>query len=60
MEGTGHHQQLHHGVHLLWLSAGGHGQAAVQGGIDLERMGYHLCDTILDFCDPDQSKVKGP
>ena len=24
---------------------------------DLERMGYQLCDTILDYCDPDQSKV---
>ena len=25
---------------------------------DLERMGFQLCDTILDYCDPDQSKVK--
>merc|ERR1712137_158374 len=23
----------------------------------LEEMGYMLCDTILDFCDPDQTKV---
>lgn len=20
-------------------------------------MGYHLCDTLLDYCDPDDSKV---
>lgn len=20
-------------------------------------MGYHLCDTLLDYCDPDTSKV---
>jgi len=25
--------------------------------VDLQRIGYHLCDTLLDFCDPDQSKV---
>ena len=25
---------------------------------DLEAMGYHFCDTLLDYCDPDQSKVK--
>ena len=25
---------------------------------DLEAMGYHFCDTLLDFCDPDQSKVE--
>ena len=25
--------------------------------VDLEKMGYQLCDTILDYCDPDQSKV---
>ena len=24
----------------------------------LEDMGYHLCDTLLDYCDPDQSKVE--
>lgn len=24
---------------------------------DLERMGYHLCDTLLDYRDPDQTKV---
>ena len=24
---------------------------------DLESMGYHFCDTLLDYCDPDQSKV---
>ena len=24
---------------------------------DLEAMGYHLCDTLLDYCDPDQTKV---
>ena len=25
---------------------------------NLEEMGYHLCDTLLDYCDPDQSKTK--
>ena len=25
---------------------------------DLEAMGYHFCDTLLDYCDPDQSKVE--
>lgn len=25
---------------------------------DLELMGYHLCDTLLDYCDPDQTKVE--
>ena len=25
---------------------------------DLEQMGHYFCDTILDFCDPDQSKVQ--
>lgn len=24
---------------------------------DLKSMGYHFCDTLLDFCDPDQTKV---
>ncbi|XP_066523257.1 cytosolic carboxypeptidase 2 isoform X2 [Hoplias malabaricus] len=24
---------------------------------DLKSMGYHFCDTLLDFCDPDQSKM---
>ena len=24
----------------------------------LQEMGHRLCDTILDFCDPDQVKVK--
>ena len=24
---------------------------------DLEKMGYYLCDTLLDYCDPDQTKV---
>ena len=23
----------------------------------LERVGHHFCDTILDYCDPDQSNV---
>nr|XP_045017454.1 cytosolic carboxypeptidase 2 isoform X1 [Jaculus jaculus] len=23
---------------------------------DLKSVGYHVCDTLLDFCDPDQSK----
>lgn len=25
---------------------------------DLESMGYHFCDTLLDYCDPDQTKVE--
>ncbi|XP_063683114.1 cytosolic carboxypeptidase 2-like isoform X42 [Bolinopsis microptera] len=25
---------------------------------DLEDMGYHFCDTLLDYCDPDTSKVE--
>jgi len=25
---------------------------------DLEDMGYHFCDTLLDYCDPDPSKVE--
>ena len=25
---------------------------------ELEDMGYHLCDTLLDYCDPDQSKTE--
>ncbi|KAK2494264.1 hypothetical protein MC885_014508, partial [Smutsia gigantea] len=24
--------------------------------IDLESMGYHFCDSLLDYCDPDQTK----
>lgn len=24
----------------------------------LQEMGHRICDTILDFCDPDQVKVK--
>lgn len=24
---------------------------------DFEEMGYHFCDTLLDYCDPDQSKA---
>lgn len=24
---------------------------------DLESMGYHFCDSLLDYCDPDRSKV---
>ncbi|XP_008109930.2 cytosolic carboxypeptidase 2 isoform X1 [Anolis carolinensis] len=25
---------------------------------DLKTLGYHLCDTLLDFCDPDRSKFQ--
>ena len=25
---------------------------------DLEDLGYIFCDSILDYCDPDQSKVR--
>lgn len=25
---------------------------------DLKSLGYHVCDTLLDFCDPDRTKVK--
>ena len=25
---------------------------------DLEKMGYDFCDTILDYCDPDSSKIE--
>ncbi|XP_019354333.1 cytosolic carboxypeptidase 2 isoform X8 [Alligator mississippiensis] len=25
---------------------------------DLKSLGYHICDTLLDFCDPDRSKVR--
>ncbi|XP_007246641.3 cytosolic carboxypeptidase 2 [Astyanax mexicanus] len=25
---------------------------------DLKSMGYHFCDTLLDFCDPDQTKAE--
>nr|XP_045016012.1 cytosolic carboxypeptidase 3 [Jaculus jaculus] len=25
---------------------------------DLESMGYHFCDSLLDYCDPDRSKKK--
>uniref|UniRef100_A0A8D0G665 Cytosolic carboxypeptidase 2 n=1 Tax=Sphenodon punctatus TaxID=8508 RepID=A0A8D0G665_SPHPU len=25
---------------------------------DLKSLGYHVCDTLLDFCDPDRSKVR--
>ena len=25
---------------------------------DYESMGYHFCDTLLDYCDPDNSKVR--
>ncbi|XP_053346120.1 cytosolic carboxypeptidase 2 isoform X1 [Clarias gariepinus] len=25
---------------------------------DLKSMGYHFCDTLLDFCDPDQTKTE--
>ncbi|XP_030621197.1 cytosolic carboxypeptidase 2 [Chanos chanos] len=25
---------------------------------DLKRMGYYLCETLLDFCDPDQTKTE--
>lgn len=24
---------------------------------DLESMGYHFCDSLLDYCDPDRTKV---
>ncbi|KAI4874961.1 hypothetical protein NFI96_032975, partial [Prochilodus magdalenae] len=24
---------------------------------DLKSMGYHFCDTLLDFCDPDKTKI---
>lgn len=26
------------------------------GTKDLESMGYHFCDSLLDYCDPDRSK----
>ncbi|GCB81245.1 hypothetical protein scyTo_0022478, partial [Scyliorhinus torazame] len=25
---------------------------------DLKSLGYHFCDTLLDFCDPDNSKFE--
>ena len=25
---------------------------------DYESMGYHFCDTLLDYCDPDNTKVR--
>ena len=25
--------------------------------VDLEQVAYHFCDTLLDYCDPDQTKV---
>ncbi|NP_001354743.1 cytosolic carboxypeptidase 3 isoform g [Homo sapiens] len=25
---------------------------------DLESMGYHFCDSLLDYCDPDRTKTK--
>ncbi|XP_030788956.1 cytosolic carboxypeptidase 3 isoform X4 [Rhinopithecus roxellana] len=25
---------------------------------DLESMGYHFCDSLLDYCDPDRTKKK--
>lgn len=25
---------------------------------DLKSLGHHVCDTLLDFCDPDPTKVK--
>lgn len=25
---------------------------------EFELMGYHFCDTLLDYCDPDQTKVE--
>lgn len=25
---------------------------------DLKSLGFHFCDTLLDFCDPDQTKVR--
>ncbi|XP_044802823.1 cytosolic carboxypeptidase 3 isoform X3 [Bubalus bubalis] len=25
---------------------------------DLESMGYHFCDSLLDYCDPDRTKIK--
>ena len=27
---------------------------------DFESLGYYFCDTLLDYCDPDQSKVLLP
>ena len=26
---------------------------------DLKSLGYYLCDTLLDYCDPDPTKVSG-
>lgn len=25
---------------------------------DFEALGYHFCDTLLDYCDPDNTKVR--
>eukprot|EP00731_Ephydatia_muelleri_P006198 Em0003g446a len=57
VEGAGGAQQLHHGGHLLWLplgkQSGHHFNTA-----DLETMGRHLCDTLLEYCDPDRTKMQ--
>ena len=37
---------------LLGKQSGHHFNTA-----DLETMGRHLCDTLLEYCDPDQTKV---
>ncbi|PFX25530.1 Cytosolic carboxypeptidase 2 [Stylophora pistillata] len=62
-EGTGRIVMWHMGIlnsftmeatfcgSLIGKRAGYHFNTA-----DFESMGYHLCDTLLDYCDPDESK----
>lgn len=62
-EGTGRIVMWHMGIlnsftmeatfcgSLIGKRAGYHFNTA-----DFESMGYHLCDTLLDYCDPDDSK----
>lgn len=39
-------------IHVLGNKQGTHFNTK-----DLESMGYHFCDLLLDYCDPDRIKV---
>ncbi|KAJ7373494.1 Cytosolic carboxypeptidase 2 [Desmophyllum pertusum] len=51
----GDYEQFHYGGNICGSSLGKRAGYHFNTS-DFESMGYHLCDTLLDYCDPDDSK----
>ncbi|XP_078671210.1 uncharacterized protein LOC144911228 isoform X3 [Branchiostoma floridae x Branchiostoma belcheri] len=63
-EGTGRIVMWHTGImnaYTMEATFAGSTRGKMKGyhfnAADFEAMGYHFCDTLLDYCDPDRSKA---